>query len=173
MNSNQLIKSSVSIILMMIVQVIFFKNLALFGVAFCFLYTGIILLLPIQVKPVFALVMAFLLGLILDIFYDSIGIHTAAFVLMAYLRFQWLRVVTPTGGYDADITPSTQNLSVSWFASYAFPLLFIHHLAFFYIESISLNIFGFILLKAFSSAILTLIALIIMQGLFYSKRRTL
>jgi rod shape-determining protein MreD len=118
--------------LYVIAQVLLFKRLVLFNTSFCFLYVAFILLLPIETNNVFLMVLAFLLGFTIDIFYDSLGMHALALVTVAYLRNYWLSSITPQGGYDAGSSPALTN-GVQWFLVYTVPMVFVHLARFFFI----------------------------------------
>ncbi|NJM94722.1 MAG: hypothetical protein HC842_08725 [Cytophagales bacterium] len=78
-------------------QVFIFKEMVLFGKAFCFIYLLFLLLLPFEVGPVLLMLIGLGTGLLVDLFYDSWGIHAAASVFVMFLRWQWLRLlVNPT-----------------------------------------------------------------------------
>ncbi|WP_373522485.1 rod shape-determining protein MreD [Aquiflexum sp.] len=158
-------------ILYFLFQVMILKNLVLFGSAFCFLYMLFILLLPVQIKTIPTLLISFFLGLGVDLFYDTMGIHTAALLAIGFIRYRWLQVLVPTGGYDDDLQPSMLNMGFGWFLSYSLPLILIHHTLFFYIESLGTDLFMSSVQKIIASAIFVFIMSIIVQLLLYRRRR--
>lgn len=158
-------------VLYFLFQVLILKNLVLFGVGFCFLYVMFILLLPVQIKTIPALLISFFMGLGVDMFYDTLGIHTASLVAVGFIRYRWLQVLVPTGGYDDDLQPNLLNMGFGWFMSYSLPLILIHHSLFFYIESLGTDLFLSSVQKIIASAIFVLIMSIIVQLLFYRRRR--
>jgi hypothetical protein len=171
MNSLRSVFLLVSLILFLIVQILLFKNLALFGIAFCFIYLLYFLLLPIEFKTIPALILAFITGLILDMFYDTIGIHTACLLLFVFLRGFWIKLLIPTGGYDSNIQPTMFNMSFGWFATYSLPLLMIYHFTFFFIENLGTNLYFTIFKKAIPSVIFVFLMSIVVQLLFYRSKR--
>lgn len=158
-------------ILYFLFQVMILKNLVLFGSAFCFLYLFFILLLPIQIKTIPTLLISFFLGIGVDLFYDTMGIHTASLLVIGFIRYRWLQVLVPTGGYDDDLQPSLLNMGFGWFLSYSLPLILIHHSLFFYIESLGTDLFISSVQKIIASAIFAFIMSIIVQLLLYRRRR--
>jgi hypothetical protein len=155
----------------LIIQVVLLKNMVVFGSAFCFLYVLFILLLPIEIKTIPIMLVAFVMGLGVDVFYDTIGIHTASLVGVAFIRNTWLNILTPTGGYDENMNPSLLNMGLGWFVSYSLPLILVHHSLFFIIESLGTNLFLPVVQKIIGSAIFVFIMSIIVQLLFYRRRR--
>jgi hypothetical protein len=152
-------------------QVFLFDNMVLFGTAFCFIYIGFILLIPLEVSTVILIVIGFFTGLSLDVFYNSLGINAASATLVAYLRPYWLSIITPTGGYEDVRIPSLKTMGFSWFVIYALPLIFLHHISLFFIEAGEMSHFGLILKKSFFSSLFTFAILVIGQNLFYGKDR--
>lgn len=169
MNSRQYPYIILSFILYILVQVLFIKNLVLFDVALCFVYTGFLLLFPIDTSKIAFLLVGFVTGFVIDVFYDMPGVHAASCVLLAYTRPLWLRVVTPRGGYEDVEIPSVRILGLQWFVIYALPLLFVHHFVLFYAEAGGFHMFFFTLLKVLSSTIFSFVVVVIAQYLFYKR----
>jgi hypothetical protein len=122
-------------------------------------------------KTIPVLLISFFLGIGVDLFYDTLGIHTASLLVIAFVRHRWLQVLVPTGGYDDDLQPSLLNMGLGWFLSYSVPLVLIHHVLFFYIESLGTDLFLTSLQKVIASVIFVLVMSIIVQLLFYRRRR--
>jgi len=160
--NNRSILQLFSFILLIGIQVTVFKNLALYDIAFCFIYIGFLLLLPIEFNRLVLLVLGFIAGFMVDIFYDSLGIHAAASVLLVYIRPYWINFLTPQGGYDIGGDPTLKQMNAVWFISYAFPLILIHHFAIFYIEG-GFSLFFFTLVKVILSAVFTFVVLVLVQ----------
>lgn len=171
MNSSRIISLLVGFFIYLAIQVLFFKNMVIFGSAFCFLYIVYILLLPLEMKVIPTLLIAFVLGLGVDIFYDTMGIHTASLLVIGFVRSSWIKTLTPTGGYDEDLQPTFLNMGLGWFFTYSLPLIAIHHLLFFFIESWGTELFLPVITKTIASAIFVFTMSIITQLLFYKRRR--
>ncbi len=171
MNSSKILILIGSFIIFILVQLLVLKNLVLFGVAFCFLHVLFLILLPIETKTIPTLLIAFGIGLLVDLFYDTLGIHTASFLIVAFLRKPWIKILTPTGGYDDNLQPSMLNMGFGWFATYSLLLFLIYNLAFFFIESLGTDLFMPVVQKTIASTIFVFVMSIIVQLLFYRRRR--
>ena len=147
--------------------------MVLFDVAFCYIYLAFILSLPFDIRPVLLMLIGFVCGFLIDIFYDTLGIHAAASILVAYVRPYWTKTVPPRGGYEMGMKPTIKEMGFSWFVTYTLPLIFLHHLALFFIEVGGLHLFGFTIVKVISSTILTFLVMVILQFLFYRSSRGL
>jgi hypothetical protein len=170
--NRSIIANVFSFIFYLLVQVLILKNLALFNVAFCFLYVLFLLALPVATNSLLLMAIAFLMGIGIDTFYDSLGLHAFAMVLIAYLRNYWLAIITPQTGYDTETSPLLETNGVQWFLVYATPLIFLHHFALFFLEAASFNLFWNTLLKVLSSTLFTLIAILIVQLITGSRKST-
>lgn len=161
-----------SFFLFLIVQVMVLKNLVLFNVSFCFFYITFLLLLPIDTNPLVLMGLGFLLGFMVDIFYDSLGLHASAMVLTGYLRNYWLAAITPQGGYDAGAGPTLAVNGLQWFLVYSVPLVFIHHFVLFFAEAGGFSVFWYTMLKVITSLLFTMTVIILLQYLFFDTKRT-
>ncbi|MFM8914346.1 MAG: Rod shape-determining protein MreD [Flammeovirgaceae bacterium] len=152
-------------------QVLVLKSLVLFNTAFCFLYIFFILLLPLEFSNLLLMLIGFVLGFSIDIFYDSLGLHASSLVLLAYLRNYWLSAITPQGGYDVGVTPSLSAYGLQWFLVYTIPLIFVHHFVVFFVEAAGFHLFWYTMLKVMMSLLFTLTVALILQYLSLDRRR--
>lgn|SRR5690554_324048 len=171
MNSKIIISSIISFFVYILVQVFVLKNLVLFDVAFCFLYVFYLLLLPIETKTIPLMLIAFSMGLGIDMFYDTLGFHTASIVALAFVRNAWIRAIIPTGGYDDNVQPSILNMGFGWYFTYSLPLILLHHFIFFYIDNLGTGLYLPVVNRTLSSAAFAWILGIMIQMLFYKRRR--
>ena len=153
------------------VHVLLISRLVLFDLGWCFLYLGFLLFLPLATPVVVQLLLAFGMGLTMDIFYDTGGLHAAAAVLLGFLRPWVLRLLTPRDGYDSGDTVNVHQMGWQWFGVYLVLLVLLHHAAFFLLELGSFRYFGLTLGKMLVSALFTSLALLIIQLLFFPVRR--
>jgi hypothetical protein len=161
----------ISFFLYLFFQVLILKNIALFHTAFCFLYIAYLLLLPVETNPLALMGIGFLMGFMVDIFYDSLGMHAMSSVFIMYIRNYWLAGLTPQGGYDIGTLPNIAANGIQWFTIYAIPLVFLHHALLFYVEAGGFGLFWFTLVKVLASTFFTLVVIFIVQFLFPGRRR--
>ena len=154
-----------------LIQVMLLKNIVLFDSAFCFLYVAFILLLPFEWSTMVIITIGFLTGITIDIFYDSMGLHAFATVLIGYLRNYWLTVITPQGGYDAGNSPTIAANGTQWFLVYVIPLVFIHHFVLFFLEASGFDMFWFTMLKIIGSLLFTMTVIVFLQFLVPKRRK--
>ena len=160
----------VSFFIYLLYQVLILQNVVLFHTAFCFLYVAYLLVLPVETNPLVLMGIGFVMGFAVDMFYDSLGLHAFACVLMMYLRNYWLNNLTPQGGYNSNDVPSLSLNGIQWFTVYATPLVLVHHAALFFAEAGGFGMFWFTLWKIITSSLFTVLVILIAQFLFPSRR---
>ncbi len=145
------------------VQVLLLRNLIFLNYAFCFLYVGAILVLPPELDKSLYLLVAFSCGLLLDVFTNTLGLHAAATVLVAYLRsFLLERHVRQTGEELMSLT--LRRLGLVQFIAIFFPLVFIHSAALFLIEANSFNLILHTLIRIGASSVYTMLGILLWQS---------
>ena len=169
--NGRIIIQGVSFFAYLFLQTLVLRGFILFDSAFCLAYVGFLLLLPIETSVIWLMLLGFAMGLGVDVFYDSLGIHASASVFIMFMRNYWINLLTPQGGYDLGAIPSITLDGWQWFVSYALPLVFLHHLVLFYIEAGGFHLFSFTLMKVLGSTLFTFLFLFILQCFFYAKRR--
>ena len=83
---NEVISNSVRFVALLLLQVLLLNNIALFGYIVPFLYVIYILRFPVSGNRTVLLLSSFLLGLLVDVFSNTGGVHAVASVCMAYSR---------------------------------------------------------------------------------------
>lgn len=134
-----------------------------------YIYPLFLLLLPIKIQKNLLLIIAFFLGIAVDMFYDTSGIHAATCVFIAFMRSGVLALIEPRGNYEANQAPTKRNFGAGWFFQYVGILLFIHLFLIFLLEAFSFAGFGFTLLKTILSFILSMVLVAIYTYLFNPK----
>jgi rod shape-determining protein MreD len=129
------------------------------------------MLLPVETNPLFLMLIGFLMGVVMDMVYDSLGLHALSCVLIMYLRNYWLARLTPQGGYDTNAVPGIAMSGVQWFLVYITPMIFVHQAVLFFTEVGGFQYFWFTLVKVLASTLYTLLVILIVQYLFPGGRR--
>ena len=162
----------ISFFIILFFQVLVLQRVVLFNTAFCLLYISFLFLLPVETNRLVLLLMGFILGFGVDLFYESLGLHMFACVFIMYFRNLWLNTITPQGGYDANAIPALSLGGLQWFLVYITPLVFVHHAMLFFMEAGGFGYFWFTLLKVVASSMFTIIAILLVQYLFPHRVRT-
>lgn len=134
-------------------------------------YILFILLLPFETPKLAVLGLSFVLGVTIDMFYDTAGMHAAACTLMGFSRYYILRFIAPREGYDQGMVPTVGVMGSAWFITYAAILIVIHHLFFFYLEVFRFGEFFRTLFRVILSSVGTFVFIYVIQFLFYKTDR--
>ena len=134
-----------------------------------FLYPLVILFLPLKLPDALTIIISFILGLSVDFFYHTPGVHASASVFTGFLRPYVLKVLEPRGGYDINQTPTRYYFGINWFLQYASVLLLAHLFFYYSVEAFSFVYILSILKKTFFSFLATFLLVIIYEMLFNPK----
>ncbi|MCW3085924.1 MAG: rod shape-determining protein MreD [Bacteroidetes bacterium] len=167
---NEIFRNIFRFITLVLVQVLIIKNVELGRFINPFVYILFIIILPFETPKWAVLLMAFVLGITIDMFYDTLGLHAAACVFIAYVRPGILKLFSPRDGYESGTQPTIQYLGVPWFLSYAGILVIMHHLILFYMEIFRFSEFFSTFLRVIISAGFTLILIVVIQYLFNRQK---
>lgn len=123
-----------------ILQVLVFNYINIAGYATPLLYIFFILKLDSYTSRNSLLMWGFFLGLIMDVFCDTLGMNTAITVLVAFIRPYFLNFFK-SNDIEGNITPSFKSMGVVPFMKYTFYLIFLHHTLFYAVEYFSFSFF--------------------------------
>lgn len=123
-----------------------------------------IMLLPPKMPKIFVLITSFFLGFIIDIFSDSYGIHTAATVLMGYIRPKVLSLVSIKGGEELEEI-GIKHLRLGRFFTYTSSLILAHHFTLFYLEAFRWSEFFDTFFRSISTGLFSLILILCIESL--------
>jgi hypothetical protein len=163
MGSSFQYKWLIGVVLTIVVQLLFLRDLALFYYGFCFIYLWAIIKAPIETPPVYLIIGGFALGWLLDTFYNTHGMHAFATVLVSWLRPTFFKILTPANGYDERSSISLEEMKWMWFFPYLTFMLFTHHFVLFLLEASEASLFGLSLLKAFLSTLLGVVVFSLLE----------
>lgn len=158
-------------ILLLVLQVLVLKSFVLFGLGFCFLYVMFLLFLPYEMGHSGLMITGLVVGIIVDLFYNTMGIHAAASVFIMFVRPFWMKANKPRSGYEVNDLPNISNYGLGWFITYSLPLIILHALTVFLIESGSGHLIGLAILKALLTSAISLVFMVAIQYLFYTKAK--
>jgi cell shape-determining protein MreD len=167
---NEIIRNIVRFAILVGIQVLVIKNIELGRFINPFIYVLFIIGLPFETPKWLLLFSAFAMGITVDLFYDTAGMHAAACVFIAYLRPGLLKLFSPRDGYEFGTQPTIQYLGIPWFLSYSGILIVLHHLILFYIEVFRFSEFFSTFFRVIVSSVFTILLVVISQYLFHRKK---
>lgn len=151
---------------LLILQVVVLKNVSFGGTYISvLLYPVFIMLLPVRIPHGLLVLLGFFLGIFLDVFYDSLGVHASASVFTAFIRPYVLAALEPRGGYGVNHSPTKARFGFNFFFTYACILMLIHLFVYFSMEIFTPVYLGEIFLRTVFSFLVSMIFVIIYQFL--------
>ena len=158
------LQNIIRFILLVLFQVLVLSNIQFLGYINPYLYILIILALPVQMPRWLTLILAFGLGLIIDTFTNTMGLHAFATVLVAFLRNGIIKLFTSIEEGN-NPTPSFYSFGVSAYVKYVVVLVLIHHSTLLMLEAFSFVNFGITLIKIILSTAVTVLMILGIQSL--------
>jgi len=168
--SRVLIFNLIRFAVLVLLQAFLLKNISLYNLSVPYLYILFILLLPFETPNLLLFLLSFVLGITIDAFYDTPGLHAAACVVLAFVRVLFISITVQKDGFDNEPEPTLGNMGFRWFFTYAAVLILFHHFFLFNLEVFRLSELQYTLLRFLSSSVFTLFLVLISSFLFYRRK---
>ncbi len=156
-------------VVVILFQVLVMDHVMLNGYLIPYFYLLLIILLPFETPRWIQLIVGFLLGMAMDLFSNTPGMHTVATLLVAFIRPYLLTLLAPRDGYEPETFPRIHYYGVFWFLKFALILVTIHHFTLFYLEVFQLKDFFSTLLRVILSSILSVSTIVLSQYFVFRK----
>lgn len=153
--------------LLILAQVLIFNNLNFMGFINPMVYVIFFYWYPIKNRRALFMVIAFLLGIIIDIFSDTLALNAIASLTVAYARPVLMRFCFGVN-YEFQNFSFKNTTNIQRFTLLGL-LVLIHHLIFFSLEILSIEHILLILKKVFATGIVTLLFCTLFSSLFSPK----
>lgn len=150
-------------------QALIFNNISFLGYINPYIYIIFIALFPVKNNRLFIIFLSFFLGLAIDLFLDTGGIHAAACVFVAYIRPVLLKF--SFGVIYEHQTIKFNTVEFGEKLTYLTLLTFIHHFVLFYLELFSASKIILVLQKTLFSTIFTILLILIITIIFSKKTK--
>jgi rod shape-determining protein MreD len=160
---------SLQLVVLLALQVLILNNVELVGYMNPYLYLIFILVLPASLNRFALIIIAFLLGFVIDIFENSGGLHASATLLLAFLRPFIFKLVAGPSAIEIE-RMNIRTLGVGRFMLLAALAVFVHHFWLFLLESFSFSELFQVLVRTLLSGIFTLFLIYLAQILVYRKQ---
>ena len=146
-------------IIVMLLQVLLFDQLQLWGVCHPYIYIVCLLMLPITMPHSVQMLIGAGAGLLMDVFCNSLGVHMAACILIMFIRPYLIgAIINDKDRLNEQI--SLRAIGMEALIKYAVILVLVHHLTVFLLAAWSWHHIGFVLLETLVSSIITILIII-------------
>jgi len=156
-------------VLLVLLQVIILNKINFLGYINPYLYIMFILILPVNYPNWQVIILGFLLGLSIDIFEDTGGIHAAACLVISYLRPGLLRASYGLS-YDYQ-TVKFHDTSIKERLTFVTTMVFIHQLVLSLLVFFNFSYIILILKNTLFSGIFTILLILVVTSLFRKIER--
>ncbi|WP_394974816.1 rod shape-determining protein MreD [uncultured Croceitalea sp.] len=164
MLNNIYVLNGIRFILLVLAQVLVFNNMNFMGTINPMIYIIFLYWYPIRENVAVFLIISFLLGFVIDLFSDTMAIHSAAILTIAFVRPVLMRFCFGANfefqGFTFKNTTRVQRMTFLGL------LIGFHHLIFFSLELLSFSHFLLILEKVLFTGIATFIISLLLSSLF-------
>ena len=133
---NNILRGFFYFVVLVLIQVLVLNNIHFLRVATPFLYLYFILKMPVGTSRTNVVFFSFLIGLVIDIFSNTPGMHAAACTFAGFIREPLIQLFM---GKDLPegIFPSYKTFGYGGFFRYTLSFVVIHHVTLFLIESLT------------------------------------
>ena len=166
---NNIVSSVFLFVALLLVQIIVLNNVNIDGYITPFVYVLIILLLPYSYNMGTVLILSFLIGLTVDIFSQTGGLHAMACTLLGAIRSKGVTTFFGVSEKDLASFRPLEYRSVKRVAivTLMFLLIFIHHVVLYVFENLSftllLSSFWHALINAIVTVVVCMLILLFVQ----------
>lgn len=164
----RLIKYAVMFVVLVLLQVLVLNQIQVSGYINPYIYVLFILLLPVSTPRYLLLILGFLIGLFVDVFSNSLGIHAAATVFIAFIRPYVIRLIS-NREEDRNEYPGLHQNKFSWFLYYTSIIVFAHHFVLFYLEYFTFSHFFSTFLKILLSSVISVFVIVLSQFIIFRE----
>mgnify|MGYP001797240401 CR=1 FL=1 len=131
-----------------------------------------ILWLPFKMRRKNVMILAFILGLTLDSFTKTYGLHAAPCVLIAYFRPFLINLLISQEGAESNYNePSIKSMGFTPYFTFVGILTLAHHLLLFFLEALQTGGYFYFIIKTLLSTALSLLLIFLTELLFVRKQR--
>ena len=168
-----LVKNILRCILFIFVQVYVLDRIHLHRMVTPYIYFLFILWLPFRMQRSSLMIVAFIYGFILDSFRHSPGFHTAACVLIAYIRPFLVNIFIPQEGADNNFEePSIKSMGgIMPYVIFIGVMSILHHGWLYLLEAWQFGSFWYFFVKTILSTVLSMLLIILTELIFVRKQR--
>ena len=168
---NKTVLQIIRFVVLVLLQVLVINHIRLGGYVHPYIYMVFVMLLPFSTPKWQLLVFGFVIGLIVDLFTGTPGLHAGATTLMAFCRPSIIKLVSGNQKFENITEPNIGQLGGLWFFRYALCMIFIHHFALFFLESFSFRLIGQVLLRILLSVPVSVFLIMMIMFIFKTEKK--
>ncbi|MDR1981738.1 MAG: rod shape-determining protein MreD [Tannerellaceae bacterium] len=160
---DHVIKGIVYFVTLVLIQVLVLNNIHFLRLATPFLYLYFIVKLPVSTSSVNMTFLSFLIGIIIDMFSNTPGMHAAACTLAGFSRPAIIKLYMGKDLVEG-LSPSFRTFGYGGFFRYVITFVILHHVTLFLIESLTLFDPLFFVIRILASVAVTTLLMCIVES---------
>lgn len=160
---NSILRIVLYFVVCVLLQILVFNNIYFFRVAIPFVYLYFIIKLPVGMSPSKVVFLSFLIGLVIDLFGNTPGMHAAACTLAGFSRRPLIHFFAGKD-FPEGVCPSFKTFTYGGYLRYVLSFVFVQCAVLFLVESFTLFDPLFLLIRLVASVLLTTVLLMAVEG---------
>lgn len=162
-------KYIIQLVFIFVLQIIVLNNINLFDLLHPYLYLTLILILPINISRNGLLIIAFVIGFLMDVFCSTYGMHTSACVLLGLARIIYFKLILTEEIIESGTEPDFSTFGIRGFIIFIFIMVFVHHTPLYFIEEFRFSSPIYTFYKIFTNTIASVLIILIYDLLLRFK----
>ena len=151
-------------IVFVLLQTLVINQIHLFGIVTPFVYLYVILKFRINSSRSSIILLSFLLGIVIDIFSNTFGVHAAACAFIGFIRYPLLGQFVDVKELPDSSIPSYRLFGFSKFSRYTLIMVSLHHLILFSLDSFGFYQPALMFIRLLTSILLSLLLIFIIES---------
>ncbi|MDD3079848.1 MAG: rod shape-determining protein MreD [Paludibacter sp.] len=161
------LQNILSFIILVLTQVLVLNNIQFLGFINPYIYMLFILSLPVKLQRWITLLLGFALGITIDIFSNTLGLHAFSTVFISFFRNDVIKLFT-TIEEGSNPIPSFHSFGVGNYIKYVVALVLMHHTILFFLEAFSFTHIWLIIFKILLSSTVSILIIFAIRS--FSKK---
>ena len=168
---NRTLLNIIRFVALVVAQVLLINHIRLGGYVHPYVYLIFVMLLPINTPGWQLLIAGFSIGLVIDLFMGTLGMHAGATTMMAFCRPAIIRIVSGSQKLENAREPNINQLGFPWFLRYTLCMVLVHNFTYFMLEGFSFHLVGQALLRILISVPVSTFLIIVVMYLFAREKK--
>ena len=168
---NRVLINVIRFVLLVIAQILVINHIRLGGYVHPYIYLIFVMLLPINMPGWQLLLSGFGMGLVIDLFMGTLGMHAGATTLMAFCRPTIIRLVSGNLKFENVREPNINQLGFPWFLRYTLCMVTVHNFTLFMLEGFTFHLVGQALLRILLSVPVSIFLILLILYFFAPTKK--
>lgn len=152
-------------LVLLMLQEFILSSVHLFTLISPFVYIMIIIMLPMQIKPIPTIIFSMLVGVVMDIFMGTSALCSISMIFLGFIRPLIIKLTIPQDLVKAGGVPFSKRVGIVNFLKYCTLFSLLYAAVYFSIEVMSSEMILHTALRAALSSVVTILLILILQNL--------